>query len=314
MTRTTLLRSATLTGLLAAACGRAPAWSVDGDRTVVRTRHEVTADDGHVLTVWAKRAERPRGSVLLLHGRTWSSVPDFDLQVEGRDASLMDGLVARGYAVYALDARGYGATPRDSTGWLTPDRMAEDAAAVLRWVDDADGVRAPPVLFGWSMGATVAHLTAQRHPDLVSGVALFGYWRDPRATAPRTPLGTPERRANTRASAASDFVTPTAVDQAVVDAYVEAAMAADPVRVDLGRLDELDALSPDSLRVPTLLLQGGLDPLAPDSVQAALFDGLAARDKEWVVLGGCDHAAFLERCRGRFLRALGGFLDEVTSR
>lgn len=291
------------------------AWRVGGDREVVRTRHEVRADDGHPLTVWAKRPERPQGTLVLLHGRTWSSVPDFDLQVEGEDLSLMDGLVARGFAVYALDARGYGPTPRDGSGWLTPDRMAEDAAAVLRWVDDVDGVRAAPVLMGWSMGSTVAHLTAQRHPEAVSGVVLFGHWRHPdaRAAVVET-LGEPERRPNTAEAAASDFITPGSISRRAVEAYVEAALAADPVRVDLGRMHEFDALDPDSLAVPVLILQGELDPIAPDSVQAALFARLAAPDREWVVLGGCDHAAFLERCRPRFLRALAGFAEEMSRR
>ena len=303
-----------LAAALAGCTASEAAFRVVDDEDIARTRHEVPADDGHPLTVWAKRPERPRGSVVLLHGRTWSSVPDFDLQVEGEDLSLMDGLVERGFSVYALDARGYGGTPRDGSGWLTPDRMAADAATAVRWVDERDGVRAAPVLFGWSMGSTVAHLTAQRHPELVSGVVLFGYWRHPDARTPVTGLGEPERRPNTAEAAASDFITPNSISRAAVEAYVSASLEADPVRVDLGRMHEFDALSPDSLRVPVLLMQGELDPIAPDSVQAALFDRLAASDKEWVVLGGCDHAAFLERCRPRFLRSLAGFVDEVTGR
>jgi len=33
----------------------------------------------------------------------------------------MDGFNQKGYIVWALDARGYGETPRDDTGWNTPD-------------------------------------------------------------------------------------------------------------------------------------------------------------------------------------------------
>jgi len=83
-------------------------------------RREVRAD-GHPLTVWSKRPPTTaKGAILLLHGRTWSARPNFDLHVAGQRVSLMDAIVARGYAVYALDARGYGGTPRDSSGWLTP--------------------------------------------------------------------------------------------------------------------------------------------------------------------------------------------------
>ncbi|HEX2688203.1 MAG TPA: hypothetical protein VHN14_16350, partial [Kofleriaceae bacterium] len=43
----------------------------------------VTADDGFQLTLWRKAPAQPRRAVLLLHGRTWSGRPDFDLQVPG---------------------------------------------------------------------------------------------------------------------------------------------------------------------------------------------------------------------------------------
>ena len=78
------------------------------------TRHTVDAD-GHPLAVWEKSAEHASEAILLVHGRTWSALPDFDLQVNGEDLSLMDGLVAEGFAVFAVDLRGYGETPRDDS-------------------------------------------------------------------------------------------------------------------------------------------------------------------------------------------------------
>src|SRR5881628_1386390 len=89
----------------------------------------VTADDGFQLVLWRKTPPAPRRAVLLIHGRTWSGRPDFDLQVPGESRSFMDALVAQGYAAYAIDLRGYGATPRDATGFLTPERAAADVAA-----------------------------------------------------------------------------------------------------------------------------------------------------------------------------------------
>jgi alpha-beta hydrolase superfamily lysophospholipase len=126
-------------------------------RSAAPARHVVDADDGHPLTVWEKRGAGAGagGVVLLLHGRTWSSLPDFDLQVPGEDLSLMDALAEAGYAVYALDARGYGDTPRDDTGWLTPDRMARDVAGVLGWIAGREDAAARPALFGWSQQPVV---------------------------------------------------------------------------------------------------------------------------------------------------------------
>jgi pimeloyl-ACP methyl ester carboxylesterase len=292
-----------------------PGSSVPDAPLATPTRHEVVADDGHPLTVWEKRASgEARGAVLLLHGRTWSSLPDFDLGVEGEELSLMDGLTDAGFAVYALDARGYGATLRDDTGWLEPTRMAEDAALVLAWITGREpALSAPPALFGWSFGSTVAHLTAQRYPERVAGVVLFGYWKDPERLLPATETpDEPPRVPTTEAAAASDFITPGTISDAAVQAYVVQALAADPVRADIAHVEQFNELDPGLLTVPVQVLQGELDPIAPAAVQARLFDGLATGDREWVVLGGCDHAAFLESCRPRFLRALVGFLEEVT--
>ena len=269
--------------------------------------------DGHPMAVWGRFPADPTAVVLLLHGRTWSSLPDFDLQVEGESLSLMDALAARGIATYALDARGYGETPRDDTGWLNPERMADDAVSVLDWIAERHPTLSAPAVMGWSYGSTVAHLAAQRHPDRVSGVALFGYWRHPDAAAPvaQDPAA-PPRAPTPEAGARSDFITEGSISNRAIDAFVAVALAADPVRVDIRRAHEFNALSPDSLRVPTLILQGEFDPIAPTAVQAAIFERLGTNHKEWVVLPGCDHAAHMEKCMDRFVRALSGFVIEVA--
>src|ERR1041384_3539344 len=77
----------------------------------------VPTDDGHTLALWARQLPHPKGAILLLHGRTWSALPDFDLQVPGEQRSVMQSLNARGYSAYALDMRGYGKTPRDPSAW-----------------------------------------------------------------------------------------------------------------------------------------------------------------------------------------------------
>ena len=120
--------------------------------------------DRHPIAVWEKSANDATEAILLVHGRTWSALPDFDLQVEGENLSLMDGLVEAGYAVFAVDLRGYGATPRDETGWNTPDRAAKDLAGVLSWIDSHNGWRIKPHLFGWSFGSTHSQLFSTKTP------------------------------------------------------------------------------------------------------------------------------------------------------
>jgi pimeloyl-ACP methyl ester carboxylesterase len=247
--------------------------------------------------------------MLLIHGRTWSTRPDFDLQVPGEQRSLMDGLVEHGIAAYGVDLRGYGETPRDDSGWLTPDRAAADVAGVLEWLASLSPEAPRPVLFGWSYGAMVAQLVAQRRPDLLASLVLFGYPVRPGINrTPEDADGDPPREATTTWDARSDFVTPGSISDAAIEAFVSAAVAADPVRMDWRDLEQWDALDAASLQIPTLLLEGFHDPLALDDVHAQLFSRIASDDKAWVVIPGGDHAAFMETPRAYFLDAVATFL------
>ena len=275
-------------------------------------RHTVVAD-GHPIALWEKSAAGASEAILLVHGRTWSALPDFDLQVEGEDLSLMDGLVAAGYAVYAVDLRGYGATPRDATDWLTPNRAADDVAIVIEWIADANDQAIKPHLFGWSMGSTISQLMVQRHPDMVASLTLFGYWRDDDVELPGDePRIKPAKEKNTAEAAASDFITPGSISQKAIDAYVAQSLKADPVRVDLKGYVQYNALDGASIHVPTLVIAGEHDPLAPAEIQAKLFTRLATGHKQRVTVPGGDHAAFLESPRAYFIHELVGFLQGVS--
>lgn len=271
-------------------------------------KHTVQSD-GHPMALWEKRAAKPTRTIVLLHGRTWSSLPDFDLQVSGEHRSLMDALVAKGYAVYALDLRGYGATPRDASGWNNPNRAAADLAAAVQWVSKNSGVAGKPVLFGWSNGATVSHLMAQQHPELISSLVLFGYWKDADSlVASGADTVTPARAKTTAEGAASDFITPT-ISKKAIDTYVKAALAADPVRSDWRRMEEYNALAPGKLTVPTLLMTGEHDPLAPEASQRKFFDRLTVKDKQWVTIKKGDHAALMEDMQTEFVRVMTTFIE-----
>jgi pimeloyl-ACP methyl ester carboxylesterase len=275
-------------------------------------RREVRAD-GHPLTVWSKRPPIPaRGAILLLHGRTWSARPNFDLQLPGMRVSLMDALVARGYAVYALDQRGYGGTPRDATGWLTPDRAERDVATVLDWVAARESRPLRPrvpALLGYSRGAMTAMLSAQRHPEKIAAVILYGFPYDVAATHP-VPVdpAVPTRIRTTATGAGEDFITPQATVPGLKEAYVRAALAMDSIRVDWRQEGQFDALDPRALRAPTLLLSGERDPYANAANLQAFFPQIATADRWWVVLPGVDHVAHLE-AQDAFVNAVASFLD-----
>lgn len=275
----------------------------------------VLADDGHPLALWWKSPARSHGAIVLVHGRTWSSLPNFDLHVTGQHLSLMDALAARGFAVYALDLRGYGATPRDSSGWLTPDRADRDVVSVLdavRTQRRAAGDTLAPALLGYSRGSMVAMLAAQRHPEKLSGLILYGFPVDVQGTPPAAvPSPTvPPRRRTTAAGAAEDFLTPARTPAGAKDAYVRAAVLSDSIRVDWRSEEQYAALDPSALQTPMLLLDGERDPYASAANHGGFFARVATPDRWWVVLEGVDHVAHIEHQRA-FVNAVVSFIERA---
>jgi pimeloyl-ACP methyl ester carboxylesterase len=276
----------------------------------------VVASDGHPLTVWARRpAAAPRASVLLVHGRTWSSRPDFDLQVPGLRRSVMQALAAQGFAAYAVDLRGYGDTPRDKTGWLTPRRTATDIVNVLAWVSGQHPGLPQPALVGWSRGAAVSMLAAESAPARLSALVVFGFAYDPDLTF--TDAALPDRplmQKNTRQDAAADFISPRVTPPAVVDAFVATALRTDPVLMDLKNDTELNGIHPARLTMPTLVIYGERDPGVAPADAAKLFARLGASDKALVQLAGGDHAAQLEDTHDAWMAAVVSFLTRPPAR
>jgi alpha-beta hydrolase superfamily lysophospholipase len=274
--------------------------------------HHVLDSDGHPMSVWEKSAVKPTATILLLHGRTWSALPDFDLQVAGEELSFMDGLTDLGYRVFALDARGYGGTERDDTGWLTPGRAAMDVTNVLHWIKQRSN--SDIHLFGWSYGSMVSQLVVQRDPGIVASAILFGYPYSPERYVIRGDEVYPEQPPalpNTVLNAASDFVTPGSISDKAIETYVRRSLEADPVRVDFKDLHHWLELDAGKVKTPVLLLKGEFDPLAPMAAQAQFFAALGVSKKWFVVLAGGDHAALLETPRDEMLHAIDSFIQSL---
>lgn len=270
--------------------------------------------DGHALAVWSRAPSTPRAVLVLVHGRTWSSRPDFDLQVPGLQRSVLTSLAAQGIAAYAVDLRGYGDTPRDKTEFLTPRVAAQDVAAVVQWAAARHPALPPPSLLGWSLGGAVAHLTAQMPGVNLSSLILFGFTLEPGLDYAAVPMpAKPARVRTTRTDALSDFMSPQVTPPAVTTAFVAQALAADPVRMDWIREEQFNALEPARLTMPTMILQGSRDPGVPLDVTARFFQKIAAPQRQWTLLPGGDHAAQLEDTHIAFISAVAEFIMRPAS-
>mmetsp|Transcript_7768 Transcript_7768/g.12472 ORF Transcript_7768/g.12472 Transcript_7768/m.12472 type:complete len:487 (-) Transcript_7768:253-1713(-) len=217
-----------------------------GDRNGL-IRDEIIADDGHPLRIYSRTARssdrstandndktliaKGARSILLLHGRTWSSQPVFDLRTSDDDAkrqSTLQSLADLGFHAYALDLRGFGETPRGYNGdgnngcqgYTTPRRCVADVKCAIDWItnkhhheeevlvddpatvnstsipglEDPSVVNTRPALLGWSQGALVAQMYAQHHPSTLSDLILFGSIYDPKVIYSRKPLYDPSGR------------------------------------------------------------------------------------------------------------------------
>jgi pimeloyl-ACP methyl ester carboxylesterase len=265
--------------------------------------------NGHPLAVWSRAPATPRAVLVLVHGRTWSSRPDFDLQVPGLQRSVLASLAAQGVAAYAVDLRGYGETPRDKTEFLTPRVAAQDVAAVVQWAAARHPNLPPPSLLGWSLGGAVAHLTAQAPGLNLSALILFGFTMEPGLDYAALPVpAKPARTKTTRTDALSDFISPKVTPAAVTAAFVAQALAADPVRMDWIKEEEFNNLEPARLTMPTMILHGSRDPGVPMDVTARFFQKIAAPQRQWTLLPGADHVAQLEDTHAAFVSAVVEFI------
>ncbi|MEH6620414.1 alpha/beta hydrolase [Maribacter arcticus] len=268
--------------------------------------------NGHPMAVWEKKVENPKGLILFVHGRTWSGVPDFDLQVEGEELSLMDGLVEQGYSTYAIDLRGYGKTPRDTTEWSSPEIASNDILNILNWISEENN-NSKVHLFGWSMGSTLSLLATQKESKDIASLTVFGYWQDLDSKIPEDTNDKQLMKSiNTAENAASDFIIPGSISQKAIDTYVKMALAYDPIRVDWRHESEYNSINPSLIATPVLLIQGEFDPLAPTVNQLKLFTRLKTADKSWVVISGGDHAAFMETPRKHFIQSFTAFIDRFN--
>ena len=111
----------------------------------------LATEDRETLHAWWVPAENARGTVLHFHGNAGNISHRIDY------ARMFRGL---GYNTLLVDYRGYG----KSTGTPSEEGTYRDAAAALRWLLEARGVReADLVVFGESLGGAVACWLAARH-------------------------------------------------------------------------------------------------------------------------------------------------------
>ena len=142
------------------------------------------SDPGIKLYVRNKRPEdltefRSEKTLLFVHGATQPAEATFDLPLEG--LSWMDYIAQRGWDVYLVDVRGYGASTRppemdqpaaNNPPVATTDVAVRDVNSVIDFILRRRSVSTIN-LMGWSWGTVIMAAYAADHPDKVERLVLY---------------------------------------------------------------------------------------------------------------------------------------------
>ncbi|MBV6497250.1 MAG: hypothetical protein JFAIHJKO_02388 [Pyrinomonadaceae bacterium] len=132
----------------------------------------------HVRKITVSTA-KARSAILLLHGGSGAGVASFDVAVPGY--SLAEDLAKAGYAVYLMDARGYGDStkPPDlddpsptARSSVTAGNVAKDIDAVIDDILRKQKVK-KVALFGWASGGHWLGYYAAKHNKKVNRLILL---------------------------------------------------------------------------------------------------------------------------------------------
>ena len=275
---------------------------------------------GHRLHVWEKCPatgnQEPASAekvTLLVHGGTYSGQTDYDIQVPGKDYSLMDHLAGQGHDVFTFAVWGYGKSDRPQDGFqVTTESAVQDAAAVIEAICQMRGIDSVNIL-GWSWGGRISSIYASRHPNRVRRLVLYAGGAGNRNSADEPPPADSWRtitRENIVARIEQDVVIPEAQE-----AFVEAALAWDVKAPNGTRLESVEkgtaALAvPEEISTPTLIIYGARDGAYEAHRVADFFARLNTQDKELMVLPDSGHFLFIQKPRMRFFKAVAEFFNQ----
>jgi pimeloyl-ACP methyl ester carboxylesterase len=336
--------------------------TASGATKIIHEDYQIDAvDPGIKLFVRAKMAEGTKrftddNIVLFIHGATFPSTPDFDLQF--KDYSWADWMVNRGFVVYMFDKRNYGMSTREkamdepaasnkpvSRSYL----VIRDIGAVVDHVRDKHRVK-KVTLIGWSWGAMTAGYYTSLHSEKVHKLVLYAplyEYNDHTNLGPGS--GAQNKRRPTEFNyAMGAYRLATAEgnqkrwdgeipvdeksqyrEQAVVDAFNQAALATDPtsssrnppsLRAPNGVLEDSfyqatgrRMWNASSIYVPTLVIAGEFDTWSfPEDREGLMRDLTNAPMKKSVLIPQATHFVLFEKQRLKFFEEIYSFLREAA--
>src|SRR3954465_3477307 len=262
------------------------------------------------LFLWEKYAgdpSGPAGTILFVEGSRMAAQPPVDLQVPGRsDSSAMDYFARLGFDTWCVDMEGYGRSTKTRDNNASISQGADDCFAAATYVQKLRGKK-PFLVYGISSGALRAALFAERHPELVSRLALDAMvWTgegpptlaDRRKRLPE--FQSKNRRPIDRAFVHSIFNRdhPGTADDKVIEAFADAILALDdsvPTGTYVDMCARLPVVDPEKIKAATIIMRGQWDGIASEEDLLKFFARLPNPDKQFIVMAGISHASFQQK-------------------
>lgn len=237
-------------------------------------------------------AAAPQASLLILHGLA---------EYAERYRHVARAFAARRISTFGIDQCGHGSrTPRTHIDRF--DQFVHDALTTCRQVR-TEQPALPLFVWGHSMGSMVALQLAARHGDALDGLILTSPSLDVFTHRRLHPLN-PVFRALARIAPRIRIPLTLDASQISSDEVVQRAYANDPLIPKTASLQLLIEFSlacehaegtANRVRVPTLILHGAEDRIAPSSGSQRLYEQLELVDKELRVLPELRHELHNER-------------------
>jgi len=234
---------------------------------------------------WIPDGAPAKAVIVLVHGLGEHS---------GRYGHVVARLVAEGYAVYAADHRGHGRSDGSRAFIEDMDNVVADVDTL---VDRAVAAQpdVPVFMLGHSMGGLIALRYALAHQDRLAGMILSA------ALAQLDAVPKPLELVGRALSVIAPRAPLIAIDPALVsrDPVVVEAYRSDPLvhhgkvpartAAQLADAVERFPATVDAITVPTLILYGTADGLAPPAGSVMLGERISAADKAVTAYEGLFH-------------------------
>ncbi len=286
---------------------------------------EYTAKKGDVsLQMYRKRVGAPgtgaaKPVLFLVHGSSNGAQSSYDLQVPGKEYSMMNVYARLGYDVWTMDHEGYGKSSRTS-GNSDIASGVEDLKAAMPIVTRETG-RAKVHFFGTSSGGIRAAAFAQAQPQSVDRLVLcaFTYKGENAPTLVQRAkqleyYKTHNTRLRDRKMIESIFTRdglPSAYEPEVAKALADFELQFGdqvPTGTYLDMTSKLPLVDPTKVLSPVLMLRGDHDGISTNADLLEFYDKLPNGDRQFVILPNVAHSVTSSKNRAMAFHVMHAFL------